>query len=106
MVLSEERLAGLEQRVAELEALKKQEAERARQKILDEAAQNSEKILAEARDVAESEIKKAWATAKAELVEMAVEEAEKLIREQIKMEDEARIIEEYVDRLSPQDQPS
>ena len=103
---SEERLAGLKQRVAELEAFQKKEAERARQRILEEAEQSSKKILAEAREVAETEIKKAWADAKAELVDMAIEEAEKMIREKIEVEDEIRIIREYVDKLSSQNQPS
>ncbi|MBW2090641.1 MAG: ATP synthase F0 subunit B [Deltaproteobacteria bacterium] len=103
---SEERLAGLEQKIAELEVLRLEEAERAKQRILEEAEQSSKKILDEAREIAETEIKKAWAAARTELVEMAMEEAETMIREQIGLEDEARIIGEYVGRLSPQNQSS
>ncbi|MBW2060674.1 MAG: ATP synthase F0 subunit B [Deltaproteobacteria bacterium] len=103
---SEKSLAELEQRIAEIETITQKEAQRARQRILAGAEQNSAKILDEAREVAESEIKKAWSQAKTELVEMAIVEAEKRIREQIKLEDETRIIEEYVGRLSAQNQSS
>jgi len=97
---SQTRYAQLDQRITELEEQRNNEARIARERILREAEETSAKILDEARGMAESEMKKAWISAKVELVEMAMEEAEKLIRESISREDEERIIKEYMDRLS------
>ena len=96
----EDKLAELDKKIEELEELTKTQAERARDKILEDAEVGSKLIISQARDLAGTEIKKARAAAKAELVEMALEEAEKKIREQLLPEDEERIINEYMDHIT------
>lgn len=80
------------------------QAERAREKILKDAEESSKMIISQARDLAGFEINKARAAAKAELVEMALEEAEKKIREQLQPEDDERIINEYMDHITSPDE--
>jgi F-type H+-transporting ATPase subunit b len=97
---SEDKLAELDKKIEELEELTQTQAERARAKILDDAEESSKMIISQARDLAGSEIRKARAAAKAELVEMALAEAEKKIREQLQPEDDERIINEYMDHIT------
>ncbi|MBW2624490.1 MAG: ATP synthase F0 subunit B [Deltaproteobacteria bacterium] len=96
----EGKLAELDKKIEELEELTKMQAERAREKILEGAEESSKMIISQARDLAGHEIQKARAAAKTELVEMALEEAEKKIREQLQPQDDERIINEYMDHIS------
>ena len=101
---SEERLKSLQEKITELNDLKQREAERSRERILQEAEETSAQILSGAREVAESEMRKAWVQLKIELVEAAFQEAEENIREQIKSDDHTRIVWDYIERLSDEDQ--
>ncbi len=102
---SEKKLADLGEKIEELEELTQAQARRVREKILEEAEEGSKLIISRARDQAGLEIRKARASVKTELVEMALDEAEKKIKEQLRPEDEERIIDEYVKRLDEPDEP-
>jgi len=98
---SEDKLVELDKKIEELEELTQTQAELARKKILEDAEEGSKMIISQARDLAEFEIRRARAAAKVELVEMALEEAEKKIREQLRPEDDERLINEYMDHITP-----
>ncbi|MBI5232754.1 MAG: hypothetical protein HY880_00195 [Deltaproteobacteria bacterium] len=59
----------------------------------------AEKIKAQARIVAQQEIKKAKEEIRAEVVTLAIDMAEGLLRKEITEEDHKRLIKEYIDRL-------
>ena len=101
---NEEKLAELDKKIEELEELTSVQARLARERILEEAEENSRLIISRARDSAETEIRKAGAAVKAELVEMALDEAEKKIKEQLQPEDDEQIIDEYVNSISQRDE--
>jgi len=87
-------------RISELEDLRKREAERARNRILGEAEATSALILSEAREKADSEVREAMLKVKAELVDLALSEAEEKIRELITTDDQDRIITENIGQLN------
>ena len=97
---SEDTLDQLDKKIEELEEFNQMQAERARKKLLEDAEESSKMIISQARTLAGSELRKARAAAKAELVEMALEEAEKKIREQLRPEDDERLINEYMDHIA------
>ncbi|MBU2552614.1 MAG: ATP synthase F0 subunit B [Proteobacteria bacterium] len=97
---TEARLSEMENLIQDIRGYMQDEAVRTKKRIVDEARSASEQIVAESRDVADVLIRKAHDTLKAELVEMAMAEVEKRIRESITREDEDRLIGEYVDQLA------
>ncbi len=97
---TQERLADIQKMIAEIETYMKDEAERARQKIIDQARKNAEHLLDEAKEIASTEVGMARERVKTELVELVITEAEKAIRRDIKPEDDTRLIGDYIGRVT------
>ncbi|MDY6852559.1 MAG: ATP synthase F0 subunit B [Thermodesulfobacteriota bacterium] len=97
---TEAKLARIEELIAEVKSYMAQDAERLKQKILDDAENNSKHMIREAKEVAESRLKAARDKIKNELVELAMAEAEKIIREHIAAEDQDRLIGDYMGRVA------
>lgn len=95
----EARLGRLDQEVAEIRAEAAREAEREAERVRQAAAADAEKI----RQMAEREIEGAMKSARTELrafvAEHSVEMAEKIIRREIRPEDDRRMLTEYLDNL-------
>lgn len=100
---SRKRLDSATERVAELERRTRTDAEKLKDEILSQAQHNSIHILDDSRNRAETEMKRAWEKVKLELIEMAIAEAERLIRENIQREDDSRMIDDYLTKISDQE---
>jgi F-type H+-transporting ATPase subunit b len=105
---AEARLADWNARAARLDA----EAEDIRRAAREAAEQERERILADARAVAERiqrdahsaldrELQRARGRLRSEVADLAVELAEKLLREQVQGADRARLVDEFVARIEP-----
>lgn len=97
---TEAKLARIEELITEVKSYIEQDAKRLKQKILDNAEDNSKHMIHEAKEVAESRLKTARDKIKNELIELAMTEAEKIIREHIAAEDQDRLIDEYMGRVA------
>jgi len=97
---TEARMLRMEELIEEIRTYMKTEAERQQQQIIADAEQESAYILSEARERAQARLLHAKESVKAELVEMALNEAEKIIRERINAEDRRRIIKDYLGQLA------
>jgi F-type H+-transporting ATPase subunit b len=100
------RLAGVEDRLkdkdAEIKSLLSMAEENGRKEkelLLIESEKMTEDILASAKENIDAELLKAKEVLRKEAALMAVELAEKLVRENISQEDRARIIEEYLAKV-------
>ena len=95
----EARLSRLDQEVAEIRAEAEREAERESLRVSEAAAADAEKI----RQSAEREIEGAMKAARTELrafvAEQSVQLAENMIRREIRPEDNARMLNNYIDEL-------
>ena len=96
----EQRLAHIEDMINEVRQLHLNEAQRAKDAILERAQQNADHIMEEAKHQADTAVLKARDQVKAELVEKAIAEAEQIIRKHFKPEDEERLFGEYMDQLT------
>ena len=96
---TEGRLTKLEELVVEVEERIKVDAQRAKQSILEDAQRESSFLMSEAEERAKHIIEQAREGVKQELVEIAWQEAERLIREKIAVKDQNRLIKEYLSGL-------
>jgi len=96
---AEEKLSGVDREIAELLAAATRESETEKERILSEAAQALEKLKAEASLAIEQELKKAQDILKREAAEAAVALAEEIISKNITPEDQARFVDEYLEKL-------
>jgi F-type H+-transporting ATPase subunit b len=96
----EQKLAKIEDMISEVRQIHLNEAQRTKDSILEMAKQNADHIMDEAKRQAETAAQKTRDQVKAELVEKAIEEAEKIIREHFKPEDEERLVGEYMEQLA------
>lgn len=94
------RLSQIEDMISQVKTLALEEAGRAKDRIIEDARKNSDHIMNDARELAQTRLKRARDDVKAELVQLALDEAEKLIRTQIIKQDQDRIIGSYLDNLS------
>lgn len=76
-----------------------EQGEKAKLKILEEAKSSAEKLRVQAEIKVEQEFKLAKETLSKEIVDMAVSEAEKLIKDKINDQDQDKIIEEYIGKV-------
>lgn len=97
---AEARMADMQRMISEVQEYIQQEAQRTRQRILEEAEIGSAHLLADAREKAQNEVRKSWDKVKVELVESAMEEAERIIRQSIGKEDEDRLMQEYMSGIT------
>ena len=100
------RLAGVEARLkdkdTEIKSLLTIAEENGRKEkalLIDESRKMGEDIKAAAKENIDAELLKAKAELRKEAALLAMEMAEKLVRENIKKEDQARIIEEYIAKV-------
>lgn len=76
-----------------------EQGEKARERILEEAKASAEKLRFQAEKKIEQEFKLAKESLSKDLVERAVVEAEKLIKENINDQDQEKLIEEYIGKV-------
>ena len=93
-------LEQMQEKIGEIEEYMRQDAERNRERILEEAQEKSRIIMAEAKERAESSIKNAYARVREELIDIAINTAQKKITESLSDEDETRLVDEYLSDLS------
>lgn len=96
----QQKLALLDQKVAQIHTDLKVEAGEEKKKILEEAGNAAMKIKGQVKRTAEQEVKKAKLELQKEVARLAVEMAEEILAKQIKPEDQKRIAKDYVDKLS------
>lgn len=96
----QQKLALLDQKVAQIRTDLKVEAGEEKKKILEEAENAAIKIKGQAKRTAEQEVKKAKLELQKEVARLAVEMAKEILAEQIKPEDQKRLAKDYVDKLS------
>jgi F-type H+-transporting ATPase subunit b len=97
---AEAKLDDMEKLVKEIETYMREDAERTKNRLIEDAHEKAEMIMKEAHERANTFIEGAKAQIKAELIQMAVEEAEALIREKIDSEDNQRLIQEYISGIA------
>jgi F-type H+-transporting ATPase subunit b len=86
----------------EIEAFKKvvvEEAQKEKQKIIDEATEFASRIREQARIAYEQEMKDAMNTIKEEIARLTMERAEKLIAEKLTKEDHNRMVGDFIEKL-------
>lgn len=100
------RLAGVEDRLKDKDAeikslldIAQDNGRKEKELLLAESEKMTEDILASAKENIDAELLKAKEALRKEAALMAVELAEKLVRENISPEDRARIIEEYLTKV-------
>lgn len=94
-----QKLADLEQKIAEITGQLRKEGEAEKDRILREAEDAVKKFKDQAKLTAEQEIKKARVEIQAEVAELAVRMAEDMLKKEIKPEDQERLIKGSVERL-------
>jgi F-type H+-transporting ATPase subunit b len=95
-----EKLALLDQKVAQIHKELMVEAGEEKKRILEEANNASLKIKAQAKLAAEQEVKKAKIELQKEVASLAVKMAEQILTKEIKPEDQKRLIKDYIQKLT------
>jgi F-type H+-transporting ATPase subunit b len=95
----EERLKEKDREVADILATAERSGLKEREAIIEEGERLSRKIVEQARANIEYELKQAREAIKAEAVELAMELAEKKIREKLSEEEQKRLFEESLKKL-------
>jgi F-type H+-transporting ATPase subunit b len=95
----EERLKLKDAEIAEILSRSKRSAEREKELLLKQGEQMKEKILEQAKSNIEHELRLAKDSIKAEAAGIAVELAEKKIKERLTKEEQIRLIEESLKRM-------
>ena len=97
--MMERRLLDIEKEREDVLARFKEDGEREKKKILDDAQLLAERIKGQAQHTIEHETKLAKAELRREVAEMSAEVAEKLVREKITQKDQSRLVDEYLDKV-------
>ena len=92
----QELLAGAEEEAHRLLKENQQLAEKTRQELLEKARQESEKLLEKAKTEIEQEKESALASLKAEVADLAIGAAEKIILQTLDKNKQKTIVEEYI----------
>jgi len=95
----QEKLAGLEAEVKGLESRIRAEAEAEKQRILSEAEQFVEKVKQQAEQMANQEVIMAKRQLKEEAAKLAIEAAQKMIKENISAADRDKMVENYLEKV-------
>lgn len=93
------KLSQATEEIAEIGEAIRREGELEKQKIIENAKQMAIKIEQDAEKAAELEVAKARATLQREAVQIAVELAEDLLKKNFTKEDDARLIDEYMQKV-------
>jgi len=92
----QEMLAGAEDEARRLLKENQQLAEKARQELIEKARQESEKLIEKAKDEIDQQKESALASLKAEVADLAVGAAEKIILQTLDKDKQKAIVEEYI----------
>ena len=95
----EARLKDKDREVQSLVKLAEENGRKEREQIIADSAKAGESILASAKENIDAELLKAKDALRREAALLAVELAEKIVRENIKKEDQNRIVEEYIAKV-------
>jgi F-type H+-transporting ATPase subunit b len=79
-------------------------AQRRKEKILDEARDEAESIIRQAKTNAELEIKKAESEIKTQIVDVSFELSKKIIEREIKEEDHHKLIDSFITQIGDGDE--
>ena len=79
-------------------------AQRRKEKILDEARDEAESIIRQAKTNAELEMKKAESEIKAQIVDVSFELSKKIIEREIKEEDHHKLIDSFIEQIGDGDE--
>lgn len=95
----QERLRTKDKEIEDIVSSARTSGEREREALVKEGEKMSERIIEQARANIEFELKKAKESVKAEAVELAMELAEKKLKEKITKEEQRKLLEESLARL-------
>jgi F-type H+-transporting ATPase subunit b len=95
----EAKLNSLSQQIQELHQSITREGEGERKKIVERAKEEGGRITNQAQIVAEQEIKRARFALKKDLVDLAVEHAETLLKQTAQPADQERLVKEYIGKV-------
>ena len=93
------RLARLGDELRSIREELRADAERAKAKLLEEAAETARRIKSDADFVAEQEVRQARQELRKEIVERAAQTAERLVRENLTPADQKRIVGEFLSEV-------
>ena len=96
---AEERLKTKDAEIEAILAAAKKSGEQERERIIEESAKLKEKILEQAKTNIEYELKHAKEAIKAEAVELAMELAEKKLKEKLTKEEQERLLDESLVKI-------
>ncbi len=96
------KLVGLDQESEKIIGEYVRQGEDAKIRILKEAEAAADKLEEQARRNIEHEFKQARTKLQAEVLEKALEKAEKIIKEKISVDDQDRIVDEYLEKVVAQ----
>lgn len=94
-----EKLAKANQEVDEISAAIRKEGELEKQRIIAEAKATADKIKEQARQTAEQEVLKAKAELREEAARLAVQLAAQSLKENLKQDDQDRLVKEYLSKV-------
>jgi F-type H+-transporting ATPase subunit b len=95
----QERLRTKDKEIEDIISSARSSGEREREALIKEGEKMSERIIEQARANIEFELKKAKESVKAEAVELAIELAEKKLKEKMTKEEQRKLLEESLARL-------
>lgn len=93
------KMAELDGELAQIRDRERKRAELERDRILDDARQTAERIKADAGHAAERELRRAQAALRDEATALAIELAEKLLREKVAEPDRDRLMDEFISHV-------
>jgi len=94
------RVDRLDQEIAEIQRVVREQAEAERDRLLAEARQTAERIRRDAAAAAEQEIRRAREALRGETVELAVKLAAELLAQQVNQDDRTRLLDDFVQRVA------
>ncbi len=95
----ESKLARLDDEIAAFRKTITEEAQKEKEKIINEATEFASRIREQARIAYEQEMKDAMSRIKEEIARLTVERAEKLIAEKLTKEDHNRMVGDFIEKL-------
>jgi F-type H+-transporting ATPase subunit b len=101
----QQKLARLDDEIAATRETTRQLAEAERERILAEARTSAERIRRDAVLAVEQELRRARTTLRAEASELALELAERMLREELTADDRERLVAEFVERIERSQAP-
>lgn len=95
----DKRLARIDQEIEEIHHVLREEGEREKARIIQEAEKMAEKIKEQARSTAQQEIRVAQRILREEMADLAVKLAEEILTKSMSKSDQKKLVKEYVDQM-------